>query len=108
MILVTCKLVLILTYLSVTLYDAVTGVPEVGHVLDSNHCAIILRGRTGGASYIAIALYDTVVFLAISWRVLSDLKTGNSWKSRVISFFTGMGLFKLSRALLRNGQLYYA
>ncbi|KAF7967161.1 hypothetical protein HWV62_35636 [Athelia sp. TMB] len=89
-------------------YDAVLGFSEFRHVLESNRCAIILRGRTGGASYTAIALYDTLVFLAIAWQLLSVLKTGNSWKSRTVSFFTGAGMFKLSRALLRDGQLYYA
>ena len=90
------------------IYDAVQAVSQIGHVLDSNHCSLILRGRTGGLSYAAIALYDTAVFLAISWRLLSGLKTGDSWKSRIVSFFSGTGMFKLSRALLRNGQLYYA
>ena len=89
-------------------YDAVLGFSEFRHVLHSNRCAIVLRGRTGGASYTAIALYDTLVFLAIAWQLLSVLKTGNSWKSRIVSFFTGAGMFKLSRALLRDGQLYYA
>ena len=90
------------------IYDATLGFSEFGHALGSNHCSIVLRSRTGGASYTAIALYDTVVFLAIAWQLLSDLKTGNSWKSRIMSFFSGTGMFKLSRALLRNGQLYYA
>ena len=100
-----------LSWLSVAvcfIYDTVTGLSEYGHIPDSNRCVLILRGRTGAASYTAIAFFDTVVFLAISWRLLSDLKTGISWKSRMASFLTGTGMFKLSRALLRNGQLYYA
>ena len=92
------------------IYDAIMAFSEFGHALDSNRCVLILRGRvrTGGTSLTAIAFCDTAVFLAISWRLLPDPKTENCWKSRITSFFTGTGMLRLSRALLRNGQLYYA
>lgn len=87
--------------------DAALAVPEIVHVGDSHHCSITLHGRVGGLSYTAIALYDTAVFMAISWRLSFHSETADDWKSRLMSVISGNGLYKWSRALLRDGQLYY-
>lgn len=61
---------------------------------------------------IAVAVFDTAVFLAISVRlgVMSYLGT-NDWKGRTKSFFTGGNIPLegpvMSRVLLKTGQLYY-
>ena len=57
-------------------------------------------------SYIATAVYDSLMYLSISWR-LASLSTAETWKARFKSFFTGDGLCWLSKALLQSGQLYY-
>ncbi|KZP22070.1 hypothetical protein FIBSPDRAFT_1043780 [Athelia psychrophila] len=52
-------------------------------------------------------LHDTMVFLAISYRLAADAVTAGDWRSRVLSVVTGKGLFSLSRSLMKGGQLYY-
>jgi hypothetical protein len=57
-------------------------------------------------AYIAIAVYDTLMYLAISWR-LASFGMNNGWKSRIKYFVTGNELNRLSKVLLRSGQAYY-
>lgn len=53
-------------------------------------------------------IYDTLVFLAISYRIVSYSNLeGASWRARSRSFFRGNGLYSLSKALLQSGQVYY-
>lgn len=56
---------------------------------------------------IALFVYDTLVILAVTYRLAADTVTGDSWCSRILSVIYGKGLFSLSRALMRSGQLYY-
>jgi hypothetical protein len=56
--------------------------------------------------YIATALYDTLIYIAISWQ-LASLGMNDGWKYRLKSFVTGGGLSGLARVLLRSGQTYY-
>lgn len=53
------------------------------------------------------AVNDTLVFLAISYRMMRFSLTGSSWKARAKSLLWGEGLNHFSRALLRSGQAYY-
>ncbi|KZP25923.1 hypothetical protein FIBSPDRAFT_855207, partial [Athelia psychrophila] len=54
-----------------------------------------------------IFVHDTMAFLAISYRLAADAVTAGDWRSRVRLIVTGKGLFSLSRALMKSGQLYY-
>lgn len=66
-----------------------------------------LPGRTTDAwAYIANAVFDTLVYLAISWR-LASTSMSSSWMGRLKSFVKGDGLLGLSKVLLRSGQFYY-
>ncbi|KIM76936.1 hypothetical protein PILCRDRAFT_825948 [Piloderma croceum F 1598] len=56
---------------------------------------------------ILTAANDTLVFLAISYRILSSAMVPSTWRARTRSFFTGDGLYRLSKALLKGGQVYY-
>jgi len=53
------------------------------------------------------AVNDTLVFIAITGRLLSSSMVGNTWSAKAKSFFRGDGLHQLSRALLQSGQAYY-
>ena len=55
----------------------------------------------------SIFVYDTLVILVVSYRLVADAVIGDSWRSRFLSVMTGKGLFSLSRALLKTGQFYY-
>ena len=52
-------------------------------------------------------VYDTLIFFAISYRVVSISMVSNTWSARVKSFVRGDGLHDLSKALLHSGQTYY-
>ncbi|KAF7969572.1 hypothetical protein HWV62_26871 [Athelia sp. TMB] len=64
------------------------------------------------ARYAAFPVYatffgDTMVFVAITYRLMADAATGDDWHSRLLSMVQGRGLRRLSRSLLQSGQLYY-
>jgi hypothetical protein len=59
------------------------------------------------APIILTAVNDTLVFLAISYRVVSSATVAGTWRARTRSFFTGEGLYHLSKTLLTSGQVYY-
>jgi len=56
---------------------------------------------------IAIFIYDTPVFLAITWRLAANAVTDKTWRARILSIVNGKGLYSLSKALLQYGQIYY-
>jgi len=54
------------------------------------------------------ALNDTLIFFAISYRMVSISIVDSTWSARVRSFIRGDGLRHLSKALLQSRQVYYA
>ncbi|KAF7309391.1 hypothetical protein MIND_00309900 [Mycena indigotica] len=52
-------------------------------------------------------LHDTIIFLAISWRLYKNSYTEQSFSGNIRSFITGDSLPHFSRAVLKDGQLYY-
>jgi hypothetical protein len=56
---------------------------------------------------IVTAAFDTLVFLAISYHMVAISIEGNTWSARARLFFTGDGLYHLSKSLLQSGQAYY-
>jgi len=56
---------------------------------------------------IMTALNDTLVYIAISYRLATISMVSSTWRARAKSFFTGEGLHHLSKALLESGQVYY-
>ena len=59
------------------------------------------------APIILTAVNDTFVFLAISYRMVSLSTVSGTWTARAKAFFTGDGMYHLSKALLHSGQIYY-
>ncbi|CAL1702868.1 unnamed protein product [Somion occarium] len=58
------------------------------------------------AGYITLAVFDTTVFVAISWQILS-MNLAETWRQRVRSFVGRDNMGQLSKALLQTGQSYY-
>lgn len=89
------------------LLDSLTMLAEFLHPAKSKPCN--LAGRSTDAwAYVANATFDTLVYLAISWRLVSTSMISHcGWRDRLRSFVKGDGLLGLSRALLRSGQYYY-
>jgi hypothetical protein len=53
------------------------------------------------------AVNDTLIFAAITYRILSYSVVGDSWSARTRSFFEADRLPRLLKVLLQGGQLYY-
>jgi chromate transport protein ChrA len=56
--------------------------------------------------YIATAVYDTLIYLSISWQLASFARF-HRWQDRLRSFAFGDGLGWLAKILLQSGQFYY-
>lgn len=67
----------------------------------------ISPGKNHAWIYITNAIFDTLVYLAISWKLAAFSTSNDGYKQRLLSFTTGDGLLGLTKALLRGGQLYY-
>lgn len=79
---------------------------KADHIGPTLNCTItsVLRGNSAG--FIAIAVFDISVFLAITLRILT-YGTADTWSQRVKSFWNGRHLGLVSRGLLKTGQIYY-
>ncbi|KZP15856.1 hypothetical protein FIBSPDRAFT_1047913 [Athelia psychrophila] len=58
-------------------------------------------------TFVAGFINDTLIFLAITFRLSTDARTDETWRSRFLSVVKGKGLYRLSRSLLISGQVYY-
>lgn len=56
---------------------------------------------------IAAFANDSLVFVAISYRLAADAASAGTWRCRVLSVIRGEGLYSLSRTLMKSGQLFY-
>ncbi|KAF7334191.1 hypothetical protein MSAN_02380400 [Mycena sanguinolenta] len=68
--------------------------------------------NTTVAGYIEVAgivplINDTVIFLAISYRIVAHIMVADSSMARLRAFFGGTGLSELSQALLQSGLHFY-
>ncbi|KZP14279.1 hypothetical protein FIBSPDRAFT_1048841 [Athelia psychrophila] len=73
---------------------------------DTQYCVTIQLQHPAYPSTSAF-VFDTFVFIAISYRLAADAATEQSWRARLQSVVTGKGQFSISRALMVSGQLYY-
>ncbi|KAJ7687161.1 hypothetical protein B0H17DRAFT_1013187 [Mycena rosella] len=62
-----------------------------------------------GASGIILTVHDTLVFFAISYRLLSDFgqMQQQTWGTQLKMLFSGAHLPAFSKALFADGQMYY-
>ncbi|KAH8102168.1 hypothetical protein BXZ70DRAFT_57653 [Cristinia sonorae] len=60
----------------------------------------------GTAGIVASGVNDTLVFIAITFHLLSGMPV-KGLSGRVKNFFSGAGMGRLSRAILHDGQKYY-
>ena len=76
------------------------------HLGPTKQC--IAKGLSLGDAlgYLVVAAFDTIVFLAITVKVLADNSDG-SWKAQTKLLFNSKQMGKIYRTLLRTGQLYY-
>jgi len=79
---------------------------EGTHIGNTNYCTYVGFRPYGSASNIAIAVFDTCVFVAISWRLLANAPPAGGRSGSRFGLF-GRYLPRFSRALLEDGQQYY-
>ncbi|KZP07996.1 hypothetical protein FIBSPDRAFT_816544 [Athelia psychrophila] len=77
------------------------------HIPNTQHCTETVVGDFVSVPAIITAVYDTLVFIAISAQMVVHTLNGDTWTARTRSFVYGNGMYSLSRALLRGGQIYY-
>lgn len=84
------------------------------HIGDTHRCMIDIVHNIAGIGIILSAVHDTVFFVAISYRLLQAYQYGDTWRTRLRTFFGGeetwLGGVRrrgLTHALLRSGQQYY-
>jgi len=90
--------------LGIFAYISIEGMARCSRVNISTPCFMVQPIDAWG--YIAAAIYDTLMYLAISWR-LASLAMVDRWQDRLKSFVTAKDLGWLSKVLLQSGQMYY-
>ncbi|TCD63192.1 hypothetical protein EIP91_005859 [Steccherinum ochraceum] len=74
----------------------------------TDYCIDAALPDYGTSSLITAAVYDALVFTAVTIKLLSfNRSSARSRRSYVNMFFTGKNMSKLSRILLHSGQVYY-
>jgi len=76
------------------------------HIGTTTFCLNTVVKSFSSVGIIVVAVHDTLVFLAISSRLLS-WSLGDTWIDKIKSFYHGRGMGIMSRALLQTGQSYY-
>ncbi|KAF8166320.1 hypothetical protein K438DRAFT_1616985 [Mycena galopus ATCC 62051] len=74
-----------------------------GNIGPTNYCTTVSTKPFIASVTIAPLLNDTIIFVAISWRLYRNSHVHRS----VRTFVTGESLPHFSKALLQDGQLYY-
>ena len=77
------------------------------HIGPTNRCINTGIHAFGFVPIVINAVNDTLIFVAISYKILTDTTLGDTWRARARSFYAANGLPRLSKALLQGGQLYY-
>ena len=72
----------------------------------TNQCIVHSMGRSASAGFFASIFYDTMVFFAISIRLLLD-NPADGWAAKAKVFISAEKMGYLSQALLQTGQVYY-
>jgi hypothetical protein len=90
---------------SLTAITTISGV----HLGNTKYCTSVLYKPYASAANIAVAIFDTCVFLAISWRILAGSPVVTSRNARAFKKSTLFGRYlpQFSRALFQDGQNYY-
>ncbi|TDL21970.1 hypothetical protein BD410DRAFT_789054 [Rickenella mellea] len=78
-----------------------------GHIGPTLHCINTAVKPYSSVGIIVSTVSDTLVLLAISYRLITTTSLEDSVKGRVQGFFGGKGLPRISKSLLQGGQQYY-
>lgn len=76
------------------------------HLSPSHICTVLGVTTAGSAGAIIASTYDTLVFIAISSRILLDYPA-SGFKARIKLFWNNKNMSRIYRMVLQTGQLYY-
>ena len=79
---------------------------KAGHIGTTRNCIDVDVKSYTSSGLVAAAVNDTLVFIAISYRLVS-ISFADSLSGRLRTFFRGQHMGHVSRVLLQTGQLYY-
>ncbi|KAJ7277425.1 hypothetical protein C8J57DRAFT_1309187 [Mycena rebaudengoi] len=96
-----------LLVLGSALTPALPGVLTAGNVGPTKYCMNIAGKTYGGLFTIPPLINDTIIFIAISWRMFQNAHVDNGLTANMKTFMTGEYLLPFSKAVLQDGQLYY-
>jgi hypothetical protein len=77
------------------------------HIGTTQRCINTPTPNYISAPIILNAVIDTLVFVAISFRIMSFSCVGETFSARAVSFIRGDGIPAFSKSVLQGGQLYY-
>jgi hypothetical protein len=77
------------------------------HIPTTQICFIFQIEHYVALPFVAHFVFNNLVFIAISLRIVSISLDGGTFSACMKSFFRGDGLSRLPRSLLYGGQLYY-
>jgi tetrahydromethanopterin S-methyltransferase subunit C len=77
------------------------------HIGTTQRCITTKLEHFGALPVFLNSFMDTLIFVAISFRIISYSLVGDTFNARMRSFFRGAGLPSLSKSILQGGQLYY-
>jgi hypothetical protein len=77
------------------------------HIGTTQRCITTQVEKYAFAPAVLNLILDTLVFVAISFRIASNSIEGDTFRAFVKSFLRGEGLPKFSKSLLQDGQIYY-
>ena len=77
------------------------------HIGTTQRCIASESDRYATVPILLNAIMDTLVFIAISFRIVSYSLVGDTFGARMRSFLRGSGLPSISKSILQGGQLYY-
>jgi len=78
-----------------------------GNIGPTPYCLTTSAKPYVGAIGITPVIHDTAVFFAISWRLFGNSQGGHGLGGNIRAFLTGEYLPQFSKAVLKDGQLYY-
>lgn len=79
----------------------------LAHVVGTQQCTN-LDTKFFALQSISSFVNDSLIFIAISYRLAANAATERTWRSWFQSIVKGKGLYHLSRSLMHSGQAYYA
>ncbi|KAJ6568812.1 hypothetical protein B0H19DRAFT_1024113 [Mycena capillaripes] len=101
---------LVFGFLWIAELAACIGVPistKATNIGPTRYCVIAQLAPYAGAAPIISTVFDTAVFIAISYRLVGNTHVDYSWLDQVRAFFRGAYLPSFSKSLLVDGQMYY-